>query len=103
MKANHDACHLLLSSQESSNIQIASFTIKSSKEKKLLGINLDNNLKFDIHLVSICQKANRKLNAHARISNYMELPKRPILMNAFSFIKFSFIIVLLFGCFIAVP
>ena len=81
MKANHDACHLLLSSQESSKIQIASLTIKSSNAKNLLGINLDNNLKFDIHLKSICQKANRKLSALARISIYMELPKRPILMN----------------------
>ena len=51
--------------------------------KKLLEINLDNNLKFDIHVESIYQKANRKLNALARIANYMELPKRSILMNAF--------------------
>ena len=53
MKANHDKWHLLLSTQESFNIQIANFTIKSSKAKKLLGINLDKNLKFDIHAVSI--------------------------------------------------
>ena len=46
-------------------------------------INLDNNPKFDIHVESICQKANRKLNALARIANYMELPKRPIILNAF--------------------
>ena len=80
MKANHDKWHLLLSTQESFNIQIANFTIKSSKAKKLLGINLDKNLKFDIHVESICQKANRKLNALARIANYMELPKRRILI-----------------------
>ena len=91
-----------MNTQKSSNIQIASFTIKSSKAKKLLEINLDKNLKFDIHVKSISQKANRKLNALVRISNYMELPKKPILMNAFSFVKFNFIIVLLFGCFIAV-
>ena len=30
MKANHDKCYLLLSTQESFNIQIANFTIKSS-------------------------------------------------------------------------
>ena len=55
MKGNHDKCHLLLSTQESSNIQTANFTTKSSKVKKLLGINLDNNLKFDIQVESICQ------------------------------------------------
>ena len=101
MKANHDKCHLLLSTQESFNIQIANFTIKPSNTKKLLGINLDKNLKFDINVESICQKANRNLNALARITNYMELPKRRILMNAF--FKSHLIIVLLFGYFIVVP
>ena len=83
MKGNHDACHLPLSSQKSSNIQIENFTIKSSKTKtkKLRGINFD--LKFDIHVENICPKANGKLNALVRIANYMELPKRPILMNSF--------------------
>ena len=54
MKANHDKCHLLLSIQESFNIQIGNFTIKSSKAKTLLGINLNKNLKFDIHVENIC-------------------------------------------------
>ena len=34
MKANHDKYHLLLNTQESSNIQTANFTIKSSQAKK---------------------------------------------------------------------
>ena len=72
-----------MSTEESSNIQIANFTIKSSKVKKIQGINLDKNPKFDIHVESICQKANRKLNALARIANFLELPDRPILLNAF--------------------
>ena len=76
MKANHDKCHLLLSTQESSNIQTANFTTKSSKAKKLLGINLDNNLNLIF-----------KLRVFARIH----------------FLKLNIIIVLLFGCFIAVP
>ena len=75
MKANHDACHLPLSSQKSSDIQIANFTIKSSKAKKLLGINLDNDLKFDIHVKSITPKGSSKVNVLARLANYMELPK----------------------------
>ena len=68
---------------ESSNIQIADSTIKSSKAKKIQGINLGNNPKFEVHVECICQKANRKPNALARIANYMELSKRPILLNAF--------------------
>ena len=79
MKISHDKCHLFF------NIQIANFKIKSSKAKKLLGINLDKNFKFDIHVESICHKGNRKLNAQecTRIISCIGLPKRGILLNAF--------------------
>ena len=86
----YDICHLLLSTQESASIQVENFTIKSSKAKKLLGINIDYKLKFDIHVESIYQKANRKLNALGRITTYMELPKRRILMNAFFKSQFNY-------------
>ena len=79
-----------LSTQESASIQVENFTIKGSKAKKLLGINIDNKLKFDIHVESIYQKANRKLNALGRITNYMELHKRRILMNAFFKSQFNY-------------
>ena len=83
MKVNHDKSYLLLSTQDSSSIQIENYRIKYSKTKKLLGINIDNKLKFYVLVGSLCQNANIKLNAVARITNYMELPKRRILMNAF--------------------
>ena len=75
MKVNHNNCHQLLSSDEEANIQIVNVTIKSSTSKKLLGVTLDNKLKFDKHFESICQKASRKLNAFARLVNCMDLPK----------------------------
>ena len=48
------------------------------------------NLRFDIHVKSICPKANRKVNVLARIANYMEPPKRPILMNSFFKVQFHY-------------
>ena len=83
MKVNYDSCHLLLSSDEDVNIQIANVTIKTSTSKKLLGVTVDNKLKFDKHFENICQKASRKLNAFVRLVNYMNLPKRRILINVF--------------------
>ena len=55
-----------------------------------MGIVLDNKLKFDKHVENICQKASKKLNALARVTNYMELPKRRILMNAFFKAQFNY-------------
>ena len=50
----------------------------------------DNKLKFDKHIENICQKENGKLNVLARVTNYMELPKRRILMNAFFKAQFNY-------------
>ena len=65
----------------------------------LLGININNKLKFHVYVGIIGQKANRKLNALAKITTYMELPRNRILMNAF--LKYNLIIALVFVCFIA--
>ena len=50
-KGNHDKCHLLLSTQRSTCIQIEHITIKYCKAKTLKGININNKVKFDIHVV----------------------------------------------------
>ena len=91
MKANDDKCHLLLSSPDDrALIQIENSTIKCSKVKKLLEVYIDYKLKFDIHVETICKKAHRKLSTLSRITNYMELPKRRILMNAFVKVQFNY-------------
>ena len=53
-------------------------------------MTFDNKLKSEKHINTICQKANRKLNALARITPYMELTKRRILMNAFFDSQFNY-------------
>ena len=77
MKANPGKCHVLLSTQVEANTQIVNTTIKC--HKRLLGKILDIKLLIE----NIYQKASSKLNARARLKNYMELRKRCILMNAF--------------------
>ena len=79
MKANHGKCQLLLSTQEDANSMQQDATMNCSRSQKLLGIVFDNKLKFDKHIENIRQKSNRKSNALARVTNYMELPKRDML------------------------
>ena len=90
METNHDKCYLLLSIHEQANIQIANMTIESSASKNLLGVTTDNKLKFDEHIENICQKASRKLNVPGKLLNYMNLPKRHLLMNAFFNAQFNY-------------
>ena len=55
-----------------------------------MGNVCDNKLKFDKHVENNCQKASKKLNALARVTNYMELPKRRILMKTFFKVQFIY-------------
>ena len=91
-------CHLILTSpEEDAATQIEESRIKCSKVKKLLGIHFDYKLKVDTHVRTICKKAHRNLKVLSRITSYMQLPKRLILVN--KFLKLNLTIALSLGCF----
>ena len=91
MKGSNGKCHLILSSsEEDTAIQIEQSRIKCLKVKKPIGIHIDYKLEFNTHVDTICKKAHRKLTALSLITNYMELPKRRILMNAFLKSQFNY-------------
>ena len=81
MKANHDKCHLLMSIPIS--IKVKNYIIKNSDNEKLLGVTVDANLNFNCHLENILKKASKKSHVLARITSYMSIPKRKLLMNSF--------------------
>ena len=92
MKLNSGKCHLLISGfrHQMHWAKIGSSQIWESSEKKLLGITLDNSLKFATHLKKICSKANRKLSALIRLSKFMSLKKRKILFKSFIVSQFAY-------------
>ena len=75
MKGNTDKCHLLLSKDESSEIYKEDSIVESSTYEKLLGIKIDSKLRFDDHIQHLCNKADRKLQALARATSYVNLQK----------------------------
>ena len=68
MKANEDKCHLIVSTNELTEIEIGDFTIKNSASEKLLCVNIDSKLNFDCHINHLCNKANKKLRVLARVT-----------------------------------
>ena len=90
MKANPDKCHLLTSSSGEVSICVDNYNIKSSKSEKFLGIKIDSKLNFNTHVDEICMKEGQKLNALSRVSSYMDLSKRLILLNSFFISQFSY-------------
>ena len=90
LKANPDKCHLLINTDENAALKIKNETITNSSNEKLLGILFNNKFDFDEHVTSLCRKASQKLNALARVAQYMNLAQRRLIMNAFIFSQFGY-------------
>ena len=71
-------------------VNIGTAQIENTQNEKLLGIIIDSKLSFDKHIQQICSRASAKLKALARITPFMNITKRKILMNAFFNAHFSY-------------
>ena len=91
MKQNADKCHLLLCGHKYGlmieNVD-NNFIIESHKVK-LLGIEIDSDLKFKDHINSICDTVSKKINALSRQCNVLPFTRRKHLMQAFFYSQFS--------------
>ena len=77
MKTNADKYQLLTSSNEESSIYIDNNIIK------LLDVKIDRMLNFNAHFNDICKTVGQKLSALSRITPYMDIAKRRLLLNSF--------------------
>ena len=68
MKTNEDKCHLIVGTNELTEIQIGDFSVKNSGSEKLLDVNIDSKFNFDCHVSDLCSKANKKFRALARVN-----------------------------------
>ena len=64
MKLNQDKCHLLVPGHNYENIfaNIGQSLIWESPKEKLLGLDIDKDLKFNEYVLSLCKKAGQKLS-----------------------------------------
>ena len=87
-----DKCHLLVLEFKCENIwaNIGKTKIWESKNKKLLGVEIDRTLSFDQHIISLCKKAGNKLSVLARLSNFMCTNNKTVLMKAFIESQFGY-------------
>ena len=64
-------------------VKIGERQIQESGEEKLLGALIENDLNFDKFVIT-CKKAGNKLSTLARLSNFLNLTQRKILMKTFN-------------------
>ena len=72
------------------NIKCEEKPIPLSNEIQLLGLTLDNKLKFDSHIASICRKAGGQVNALNRLKNVLPCKTKEALYHAFILPHFDY-------------
>ena len=92
MKLNTDKCHLLVAGHkfEHTWVRVGADKIWEDHSVKLLGVSIDNELKFDKHVLNIIKKANSKLSALSRLTKFMNLQKKGTLHKVFVESQFKY-------------
>ena len=64
--------------------------IETTNYVELLGIKIDNELKFNDHISDLCSKASMQLNAISRLKRYMGQNELEIVINSFIYSNFNY-------------
>ena len=85
MKLNEEKCEVLVCGYRFEQLWVKVGDNKTCEKLlvKLLGVTIDNELKFDKYVAEICAKANRKLSVLLRLSKFLCLDKRRTLFKSF--------------------
>ena len=92
MKLNEEKCELLVCGYRFEQLWIKVGDNKTWEKSlvKLLGVTIDNELKFDKYVAEICAKTNRKLSVQLRLSKFLCLDKRRTLFKSFIEAQFKY-------------
>ena len=66
------------------------YEIPLSNHLKVLGVTLDDKLKFDIHIDSICLSASQQINALKRLSKFLDESSCVLIYKSFVLSTFSY-------------
>ena len=96
MEANPSKLQFMLLKSITSNVPLPDFIeveneqIERSSNVNLLGITVDDKLKFDIHINSLCRKAVCQINVLYRFSGIFNLQERERIYNTFILSNFNY-------------
>ena len=90
MKSNDDKCNLIVAKNENLSIKLGNELIESCNLVDLLGITIDNELKFNEYVTNMLKKENQKFHALARISKYLSQDKLKLLTKTFIQSQFNY-------------
>ena len=80
------------------NITIENNKITSESYVKLLGVTIDTNLNFNMHISILVRRASQQLNSFARVSRYFNPKLKLILYKSFVMCHFNYCPVVWSSC-----
>ena len=83
MRASSDKCHLLVTTNALTSVNINGFIITNRTKERLLSIKFYSKLYFKNHVSSLYKKASQKMHALTRIVNYINFFDWKPLMKTF--------------------
>ena len=101
MKINPDKFNaIIFGTNECVDFKFHGINVKSMDEVKLLSVNIDKKLNFDIHISYLCKKTSRQVNALSRLRHIANEKSKNMLYK--TYIMSNFITALPYGI-IVVP
>lgn len=83
LKDNPEKFHIFNCTKNPEFVSINGIPLTASS-KKLLGVTIDQELKFEDQITESCVKVSKNLNALCCISSFMSIEKRRTQMKAFT-------------------
>ena len=76
--------------KENFSIHVQDNVISPQNYIKVLGVSLDNNLNFKIHISNICRMASRQITAFKRVAKHLNVSNRELTYKSFIASNFSY-------------
>ena len=78
MKLNKDICHLLIAGHKYENlwVDVGGTKVWEENTQTMPGIQIENNLFFEKHVIGLCKRAGRKLSALKRLARILPFQKK---------------------------
>ena len=92
MLANPDKFQAIVLGNKSDEIKlkINGLNIVPQKSVTLMGVILDSQLNYNLHITEICKRAGRQLNVLKRVSSYLSIKARMAILKTFIISHFNF-------------
>ena len=80
----------LNSSHRGLRLNIEGNKVSTTDCVKLLGVEIDNKLKFVMHVKTLCSKVNKKINAFSKLNTFISRDQALLICNAVILLNFNY-------------